>query len=149
MIEYKKMDITGVDNGVIIHGVNCLRVMGSGVALAIKNKWPQIFEIYKKMPSGKQMLGQTHFICVQPGLYVGNCYTQLNFGRDNKRYADIDAVKSCLKASFSFADLNQLDLYSPMIASGLGGLDWESEVQPIFEELNTKYEDLNVTICYI
>ena len=38
--------ITLADNGefdIIVHGCNCMNVMGSGIAVAIRNKWPEAF----------------------------------------------------------------------------------------------------------
>lgn len=40
-------DITEVTNGYIIHQVNDKGVMGAGVALAIRNKFPAHYEDYK------------------------------------------------------------------------------------------------------
>lgn len=37
-----KKDITTIDEGVILHQVNCQNAMGSGVAKALFSKWPQI-----------------------------------------------------------------------------------------------------------
>lgn len=44
-------DITTVTRGIIIHGCNAQGVMGSGVALALKNKWPEIFGPYQNRVS--------------------------------------------------------------------------------------------------
>ena len=33
---------------IIAHQVNCLGIMGGGIALQIKNKWPKVFEEYKE-----------------------------------------------------------------------------------------------------
>lgn len=49
LVTYIVMDITTATRGIVVHGVNCQGVMGSGVALAIRTKWPQIFESYKKI----------------------------------------------------------------------------------------------------
>jgi O-acetyl-ADP-ribose deacetylase (regulator of RNase III) len=152
-MKYVKQDITTLSYGLIVHGVNCLGVMGSGVALAIRNKWPIVYEKYKEMPTGKDMLGQTHIIYVSGDfgeeLYVANCYTQLNFGSKPIKYASLDAVEKCLESCFAFADLHNLPICSAKIASLRGGLSWENEVEPIFLKLNNVYSDVNVTIYYI
>lgn len=146
-MKYIKQDITTVEHGIIVHGVNCLGVMGAGVALAIRYKWPEVYKRYKNMPTGKDMLGTTHIICVAENLYVANCYTQVNFGSDkNYRYADINSVEKCLSDCYSFAKVNELPICSVKIASLRGGLNWETEVEPIFSKLNMEYTDVNVTI---
>jgi hypothetical protein len=123
--------------------------MGSGVALAIRNAFPVVYEKFKDAPTGKDMLGTTHMITVKDDLYVANCYTQVNYGSDNRRYADLDAVRKCLTDCYDFADLMQLPLCSAKIASLRGGLDWDTEVEPIFLELNKEYTNVDVAIYYI
>jgi O-acetyl-ADP-ribose deacetylase (regulator of RNase III) len=75
-------NITTVTRGLIVHGVNCMGEMNSGVALALKEKWPEVYDLYIKMPTGKDMLGTTHVIRLGAGLYVANCYTQFQYGYD-------------------------------------------------------------------
>ena len=146
---YMNQNITEVTSGLIIHGVNCLHKMGSGVALAIKNKWPIVYESYMNMPSGAEMLGQTHIISVAEGLYVANCYTQLNYGYDGVKYANIDAVKECVRSCYNFADSNGYTLSTPLIGSDRGGLDWDTEVEPIFLALNIEYPDTEINVYHI
>lgn len=148
-MKYIKQDITTVTSGLIMHGVNCLHAMGSGVALAIKTKWPIVYENYMNMPSGKDVLGVTHIMSVSEGLYVANCYTQLNYGYDGSKYADVDALRDCIKDCFVFASANEFDINTPRIASDRGGLDWDWEVAPLFSMLNIEYPDVNVNVYHI
>ena len=46
-IKVKLGDICSVNSGIIVHGCNAQGVMGSGVAKAIRLKYPQVFEDYK------------------------------------------------------------------------------------------------------
>jgi len=43
-------DILKVKSGFIVHQVNCQKVMGGGLALAIRKKWPIVYERYKDTP---------------------------------------------------------------------------------------------------
>lgn len=141
-IQYVDTDITTVGFGIIGHGVNCHGVMGSGVALAVRQKWPEVYDCYHKNDSGKQMLGSAHIIRVGYQLWVANCYTQEFYGNvPGRKYASVDAIRQSLEFVYSFADGEESceDYHFPKIGCGLGGLDWESEVRPIFEDLNRKY----------
>lgn len=139
-------DVTTIDEGIIAHGVNCQRVMGSGVAKSIRDKWPVVFYQYEK---NKPALGTTHFVEITPVLFVANCYTQDNFGRDScKQYASLYAIRSSLSEVFNFAAVMDFPLYMPRIGCGLGGLIWD-DVQPIIEELEQQYQGVEVTICDI
>lgn len=155
-----KQDITTVDEGIICHGVNCRRAMGSGVALAIKNKWPNIYISYLHNGEGAKVLGTCQIIHVGAAIYVANCYTQLdykgyqrtkgyNFRNDNSKdvLADPFAIESSLNFAYQQAQNYELPLYVPRIGAGLGGLDWDTDVLPIIETLDAKYETVDTTIC--
>ena len=151
MINYIKKDIITVDNGIIAHGVNCQGVMGSGVAKAIRNKWPEVYEIYRDLPRGKGLLGVCNLVTLEQGrLYVANCYTQVFYGY-NGRFASPDAIKSSLESVYMWAEHYKLPIYLPKIGAGRGGLDWKTEVLPIIEycdnSVNTVDEKIETYIC--
>jgi O-acetyl-ADP-ribose deacetylase (regulator of RNase III) len=150
-MEMIKQDITKETSGIVIHGVNAQGAMGSGVAAYIRSAWPKVFHSYISFLTkhgSKGSLGKVDFCRISDNLYVGNCFTQEFFGGDGKRYANIEYVESCLVEVFEFAKKNSLEIKSPMIGSGLGGLSWENEVKPLFESINKKY-NLTVKIFYI
>lgn len=157
MINYRNDDITKVNSGIVAHGVNCRGVMNSGVAAAIRKKWPEAYIKYRELyesvvtsyPSSSassSLLGTCHVILIrQPilpidGLWVANCFTQENYGSDGKRYADLNAIRSCLQYLFSFAKVYETEIHTVRIGCGLGGRDWDTEVKPIFEELYNSYQ---------
>lgn len=146
MINEVVKDITTVDDGLVLHGVNCRGVMGSGVAKAIRDKWPIVYERYKKLPSSPDLLATTQILCVAEGLHVANCFTQVDYGSDGGRYADLNAVNACLRTCFSFADLLDLHLRMPKIGCGLGGLKWDTEVLPVVESHVNEYPSVEVTL---
>jgi O-acetyl-ADP-ribose deacetylase (regulator of RNase III) len=137
-----KGDITDETSGLILHIVNCQKKMGSGVAKAIKDKWPIVYDWYMKDGKGRSMLGKVAFVPVAPGLTVVNGYGQEFYGYDGKRYADPDAINRILQTCFEFCIEWDLKIAMPKIASGLGGLDWDKEVAPMIEnwEKLTKIE---------
>ena len=46
MIEYIEGDLLKTNVEVIIHQTNCKGVMGAGIALQIKNNYPEVFKYY-------------------------------------------------------------------------------------------------------
>ena len=148
-MKYEKMDITTVCRGVIAHGVNAQRAMGSGVALAIKNKWPVVYTKYMEQPKGSQMLGVAHGINVNgdDSVWVVNCYTQEYFGADGKVYADPNAIETSLRGAYQLAKSYDMPIYLPQIGAGLGGLDWDQDVKPIINDLDQEFETVDTTIC--
>ena len=126
-------DITTVEEGVIIHGCNAQGVMGSGVAKAIKAKWPGAYFAYrnKQFPSGLK-LGESIWYEANPNLFIVNGITQFDFGTDGQRYADPIAIKDVICHVLGRVAGTKLQdkVYMPRIGCGLGGLDWDKDVEP-------------------
>jgi O-acetyl-ADP-ribose deacetylase (regulator of RNase III) len=130
-----RKDITTVEHGVILHGCNMQRAYRSGVAGAIRKKWPEAYESFMAVPSDKLVLGNVDKVKIDSSLWVFNCFTQEYYGRDGKRYASLEAIWMALEHGFTFATSCDLPVFMPKIGCGLGGLDWESAVGPLVDEL--------------
>ena len=152
MIEYLKKDVTTVEMGIIAHGVNCQHAMGSGVAGAIRAKWPIVYDKYILQPKGKAMLGVCHMVRIYEGrddLFVANCYTQHMYGYGGGPYADAQSVMFAFDVLGRQAYYLNLPVYLPPIGCGLGGLNWERDVKSILERTAEKYERVNFYVCDI
>lgn len=165
MIKYIIKDVTTVDAGVVVHGVNCRGVMGAGVAKAIRNKWPTVYDQYVeccnkwKQYDPSMLLGTILPIEISNDLIVVNLFSQVDFGSDGKKYANANAILSGLKAITEHIRHEQLngknrDVYIPKIGCGLGGLSWETEVLPIVEYVidqhkQVTYAPINFFVCDI
>ena len=158
-VQYIKHDVTQTSRGVVAHGCNCNGVMGSGVALAIKKRWPVAYQRYHQFVERwsidndrEKLLGLAMIINVgselseQNILFVSNMFTQLNYGRDGKVYASPEAIRTALMSTMSFCRGADLPLYMPRVGCGLGGLSWEVDVRPIVDELAAEY-DVEVFVC--
>jgi O-acetyl-ADP-ribose deacetylase (regulator of RNase III) len=143
-----KGDITQETSGLIIHGCNTVGGFGSGVAGAVRRKWPQVHHRFSQMGTGKHLLGTLDIVKIDDNLFIGNGYTQETCGYDGQRYASPEAIDRVLQKAFVYCHLNNIQLKSPMIGSGLGGLDWETEVKPLFEKYEQIY-NTEVNIYYI
>ncbi len=142
-MRYIEKDITTVQAPAIIaHGVNCQNAMGSGVARAIYMKWPVVKAEYhavfrSKHPMFHVSVGDVQFVEVEPTLVVANCFTQNKYGRDGKRYANPEALEKALWQVQDHATfvLGIKKIHIPRIGAGLGGLDWEDDVEPILHNI--------------
>ena len=150
MITLINQDITTVERGIIAHGVNAQGAMGSGVAGAIRKKWPIVYKEFKKMPTGKQMMGKMHLISVNDDdtLFVANCYTQEFYGHSGK-FADPLAIQESLYLVFESADFRGLPVYLPKIGAGLGGLSWEIEVVPVILSVTDVWSNVDTFVCVL
>lgn len=134
-------NILDIDYGVIVHGVNCSGGFGSGLAGQIKSKYPVVERVFKATPPCPELLGEIQVVKVSDALFIVNAFTQVYYGRNNIRYADVGAIQTTLKTAIRFADKIGQDIHLPLIGCGLGGLDWGIDVKPIYETLRADAED--------
>ena len=130
-MQHKVGDVLSVQEGLIVHQVNCHGKMNSGVAKAIRAKWPIVFSEYvKHCQAGvtpDDLLGTVQVIQVGPALSVANVFSQLSYGYDGQRYTSYDALDTALKKlqQWMFAhNFTSFDVHHPLIGAGLGGGSW-------------------------
>lgn len=153
-LKYLKQNIVEVKRGIVAHGCNCQGVMGSGVAKAVRSKWPEAYQRYAEICEGydrsSDLLGLTHFVFMEKSsLVVANCFTQHSYGKDGKKYADPEAIEIALEQVFMLSRTTTLPIYMPKIGCGLGGLSWEQDVEPIVARLMVENPEVEVNICDI
>lgn len=128
MIEYQTGDLLTATSGHIVHGCNARGVMGAGVALAIKNTWPEVYNDYRQRYQDTGLhLGQVLPVAVGQDLMVWNAITQQNYGNARRRYVSYDAIAECFeKINDQVAAMStiQQHIHIPKIGAGLAGGDW-------------------------
>lgn len=147
-------DLFSTDAKIIVHQVNCMGEMVSGVALQVKKKFPHVYEEYLKV-CNENMLGKIQlvpidkqYIGIAPGMviripedeqYICNMFSQENYGYDGKQYTSLDAMKKCFKLILGKTYYKN-NLYNAKIAMPYkigcvrGGANW-GEVYNIIEEV--------------
>ncbi|AXF41383.1 hypothetical protein SHAb15599_00013 [Acinetobacter phage SH-Ab 15599] len=127
-----KGDVFTTTDQLIIHGTNCLGVMGAGFANVVKYRYPDVYDEYQ-LHCRKNMsfviLGTVQFVkseCMDKKI-IGNVFTQESVagrvaGRPFKYRAFMLAMADVVK----YCKANGLTSFSmPRIGSDLGGGDWE------------------------
>jgi len=121
---------------VIVHGCNCQCTMGKGIALSIKQQFPEAYEADQKTVKGDPgKLGTFTAVTVvrEPARFtVINAYTQFDF-RGAGTLADYDAIRSVFR-QISQRFPNERIGY-PKIGAGLAKGDWNRIAAIIDEEL--------------
>lgn len=143
-IQYRVGDLLNHPGQFIMHSCNAQGVMGSGVALAIRNRYPKNFEIYAARHAQKPlMLGEV--IAVDCGIHtVLNGICQEFYGRDGKRYVSYDAVEQAMLSVNELAKHtgeSMLEVGLPRIGADLGGGDWNI-ISALIEETATDYQPI-------
>jgi O-acetyl-ADP-ribose deacetylase (regulator of RNase III)/uncharacterized protein YwgA len=125
MIQYKTGDILREDAEAIINTVNCVGVMGRGIALQFKNAFPQNFKAYaaackkNEVQPGQMFVFETRQL-TNPR-YIINFPTKRHW-RGASRMQDIEAgLQDLIKLIQRF---NITSIAIPPLGCGLGGLDW-------------------------
>ncbi len=99
MIKEIRKDVTTVEQGIVLHQVNAMGVMGSGVALAIKDKWPVVYEKYieywKEFKDMRwRLMGSAQRVEVDSNITVVNLFGQYDFGYDGQRRTEYGSLGS-------------------------------------------------------
>lgn len=148
MIKIVKGDLLTVERGIIAHSVNCMGVMGSGVAKQIKDKYPKAFKMYKQFVQDhdnmrKSLLGQVNGVHITDELFIANMFGQYNYGTDGKKYTNTEALYECFKTIRKASEKTGLPVYLPyMVGCFRGGADWK-EVEAL---LLTAFDGHEVTL---
>lgn len=105
-----------------INTVNCVGIMGAGVALAFKRLYPLMFAEYqRKCSAGLIRPGQLHVWQGPNGERIINFPTKRHW-RDNSRYEDIEAGLIALRTFLTNQGAVRVTL--PALGCGHGQLNW-------------------------
>ena len=132
---------------IIAHQVNCHGVMDGGVALQIKNKYPDVYNEYRELCCKKcsaDLLGTAQIVkCLKATEYkiFFNIFGQGGYGSD-KVQTDYDALcNGFIDAISKFRDMCDVPRYINVVIAipykigcGLAGGDWK-KVKGILESL--------------
>lgn len=147
MIKIVEGNILDATEDIIAHQVNCQKVMGSGLAKQIRNKYPYAYDAYNKycerVKDKKDLLGE---VCLAVSDYndktIAHLFGQFYYGRD-KQYTDYEALKKSLTKLLYWATIYNNSIALPCnLGSGLAGGDWNI-VYKIIEDV---FQDYDVTI---
>lgn len=145
MYEHRKGDIFQSECEAIVNAVNCIGVMGAGLALAFKKKFPKMFNDYKKYCNeGKLRPGRMHVweTGSDNPKYIINFPTKDDLSPSKMEYI-VDGLET-LKETIASNNIKTIGI--PALGSGLGGLDYD-DVCPLLENFaDSLPEDVRVIL---
>lgn len=133
MIEITRGDILQADAEALVNTVNCVGVMGRGIALQFKKEFPENFTAYKaacdkgKLHPGMMLVVELHQL--QGPRYIINFPTKRHW-KGKSRMEDIERGLGALVEEVRSRKIRSIAV--PPLGCGLGGLDWR-EVRPLIE----------------
>ena len=125
MIEFRTGDILKADAEALVNTVNCVGVMGRGIALQFKNAFPDNFKAYEaacereEVQPGKMFVFETGTL-TNPKFII-NFPTKRHW-RGKSRIEDIESGLKALVEEIRQRGIRSIAI--PPLGSGLGGLDW-------------------------
>lgn len=133
MIELTRGDILKADSEALVNTVNCVGIMGRGIALQFRKAFPENYKAYRAACERNE---------VRPGIllvydrrqlvhprYVINFPTKRHW-KANSRMEDIDAGLAALVEQVRSLKIRSIAV--PPLGCGLGGLQW-GDVRPRIE----------------
>jgi O-acetyl-ADP-ribose deacetylase (regulator of RNase III) len=121
MITWVAGDLFASGLPAIAHGVNCRGVMGAGIAVQFRQRWPEMFDSYRQRCAkrGGMIPGDIMPWKHQAG-YVFNLATQQDTGPDARPWMITAAVGRMITEAHYDCGVRQVGL--PLIGCGIGGL---------------------------
>jgi O-acetyl-ADP-ribose deacetylase (regulator of RNase III) len=142
MIEFVKGDLLKAKTQALVNTVNTVGVMGKGIALQFKNRFPKNYKIYKDACKNKSFnIGEV--LVVEDGdlmdkKIIVNFPTKAHWKSPSK----YEYIESGLKALVKYLKSNKIESIAiPPLGCGNGGLDWskvKKMIADVLSSLDTK-----------
>ncbi len=146
MITLTTGDILVAEAEALVNTVNCVGVMGRGIALQFRKAFPANFKAYEAV-CAREELRPGKMLVYETGLLTGPKFI-INFPtkrhwKANSRIEDIDSGLFALAEEISRRNIKSIAI--PPLGCGLGGLDWQ-QVRPRIIRALEHLPDLQVLI---
>lgn len=134
LIQFVSGNLLDAETSYIAQGVatGSQEGLGTGLALKISTKWPDVQQQFKKYTRNNSYSGGDIFVVSpdenRPGvIYIATQPDMYHATRNYLNRGLRNLVKYCTKHNIDSVSL-------PKIGAGLGKLDWETEVKPLMIE---------------
>lgn len=130
MITYLKGDMFNSPAKILVNTVNTVGVMGKGVALEFKNRYPEMFCRYKQLCEDKTLNIGTLYLWKKEKKWVLLFPTKEHWRNPSRLEYIEEGLK---KFAQNWDKLGADSIAFPRLGCGNGGLDWR-DVQPLMEK---------------
>jgi O-acetyl-ADP-ribose deacetylase (regulator of RNase III) len=148
-VQFKSGDMFAEPVEALVNTVNCVGVMGKGVALEFKRRWPENFKAYKRaceakrLTPGRMLIFDTHQLFPGDGpRYLINFPTKAHW----RAKSELSYVEDGLDALLlQIRELGIKSIAMPPLGCGNGGLHW-SNVKPLIVSKLTELSNVDVVV---
>ena len=146
MIELTQGDILKADAEALVNTVNCVGVMGRGIALQFRKAFPENFNVYKKACKNGEVKPGKMFVYdlnrISNPHFIINFPTKRHW-RNKSRLEDIELGLQDLIKFIQQQKIHSIAI--PPLGCGLGGLNW-SDVRSLIIEAFKTLPDVTVLL---
>lgn len=146
MIEFKTGNILKADAEALVNTVNCVGIMGRGIALQFKSNFPENFKAYKAACTREEVRPGRMFVFETRRLtnpkFIINFPTKRHW-LGKSRMEDIEAGLQALVEEIHARHIRSIAI--PPLGSGLGGLNW-ADVRPLIDAAFRGIDDLHAIV---
>lgn len=146
MFEFKQGNLLEEKTEALVNTVNCVGVMGKGIALQFKQAYPENFRQYEQAcRTGKVQPGKMFTVATGSLLspkYIINFPTKRHW-RNNSNIEDIQTGLVALVQQVQQLGITSIAM--PALGCGNGGLNW-ADVKPLIESAFAQLPDVQVII---
>ena len=146
MIEIQQGNLLKVNAEALVNTVNCVGVMGKGIALQFKQAYPDNFRQYAKACRASEVMPGQMFVVSTGNLFNPRYIINFPTKRHWKGKSKIEDIKSGLTALIQ--EIKQLGITSiavPPLGCGNGGLSWKT-VKPLIESAFLELPNVQVLL---
>jgi O-acetyl-ADP-ribose deacetylase (regulator of RNase III) len=144
MIKLTQGDILKADAEALVNTVNCVGVMGRGIALQFRKAFPENFKAYKSACDKKQLHPGVMLVFelnrFQNPRYVINFPTKRHW-KGKSKIEDIESGLETLVKEVTKRKIRSIAI--PPLGCGLGGLSWD-ELKPMIKKAFEALPDVHV-----
>jgi O-acetyl-ADP-ribose deacetylase (regulator of RNase III) len=146
VIEYRQGDILQADAEALVNTVNCVGIMGRGIALQFRKAFPENYSAYRsaceraEVKPGRMLVFDRQRL-INPR-YIINFPTKRHW-KGKSRLEDIETGLAALVEEVRVRGIRSIAV--PPLGCGLGGLDWV-EVRRIIEKTFRALVDVQVLL---
>jgi len=139
-VQYLHGDLTLDGADIIVNPVNAIGIMGKGVALAFKNRWPEIMSEYRRSCMTGQINPGSCVLFQHPDAPTTRFWAALATKGHWKEPSRYEWIESGLKELATRAhSVNAETVAIPMVGCGNGGLDW-NRVRPMILTIMSEFD---------
>ncbi|MCR5824301.1 MAG: macro domain-containing protein [Lachnospiraceae bacterium] len=130
MLKYVEGNLFGSPAQVLVNTVNTVGVMGKGIALEFKKRYPEMFNEYKEQCDKHRLVVGKLMLWYEPDHWLLLFPTKEHWRNPSK----LEYIEKGLMAfTRKYADYNISSIAFPKLGCGNGELDW-NDVKPLMEK---------------